>query len=60
MKLMSLVLGDMELVCNNKIVLMRITKEMIDSIGEEVQNSSDVVSLGNQIKGVEGSYFLKR
>lgn len=59
MKLMSLVLGDMELVCNNKIVLMRITKEMIDSIGEEVQNSSDVVSLGNQIKGVEGCILLK-
>ena len=28
-------------------------------LGEEVQNSSDVVSLGNQIKGVEGCILLK-
>lgn len=59
MKLMALVLGDMKLVCNNKIVLMRITKSMLESIGEEVQNSSDVVSMGNQIKGVEGCILLK-
>lgn len=59
MKLMALVLDDMKLVCDNKIVLMRITKEMLNSLGEEVQNSSDVVSLGNQIKGVEGCILLK-
>lgn len=59
MKLMSLVLGDMELICKDKIVLMKITKDMLESIGEEVQNSSDVVSLGNQIKGVEGCILLK-
>ncbi|MPQ42417.1 DHH family phosphoesterase [Clostridium tarantellae] len=59
MKLLALVLSDMELVCNNKIVIMRISKAMIDSIDSKIEDSSDIVSLGNQIKGVEGAVLLK-
>ncbi|MGL5244135.1 MAG: DHH family phosphoesterase [Sarcina sp.] len=59
MKLLAMVLSDMELICDDKIVIMKITKNMLESIGSKVENSSDIVSLGNQIKGVEGCILLK-
>lgn len=59
LKLISLVLSDMELIGCGKIVFMRITKDMIDSIEIELDDSSDIVSLGNQIKDVKGSILAK-
>lgn len=59
LKLISLVLSDMELICNGKIVLMRVTKEMLEKTNVDSKDSSDIISMGNQVKGVEGSILLK-
>lgn len=59
LKLVGLVLDDMELVCNSKIVLMRVTKDMLEKSKVDAKDSSDIISMGNQIKGIEGSVLLK-
>lgn len=59
LKLVGLVLDDMELICNSKIVLMRVTKDMLEKSKVDVKDSSDIISMGNQIKGIEGSVLLK-
>lgn len=59
LKLMAKVLEEMELICNEKIVFMKISKDMARSIGEEVEDASDIVSMGNQVKGVEGAILAK-
>ena len=49
----------MELVCNSKIALMQVTEEMIQESKVNIKDSSDIISMGNQIKGIEGSVLLK-
>lgn len=58
-KLMGLVISDMKLICNSKIALMRVTKEMLEKSKVDAKDSSDIISIGNQIKGIEGSVLLK-
>ena len=59
MKLTGKVLDEMELVCNGKIVLMKITEEMLELIDREKEDTGDLVSLGNKIEGTEGCILLK-
>lgn len=59
LKLISLVLQEMELICNKKIVFMKIYKEMIDKVGIILDDTGDIISLGNQVKGVEGAILVK-
>lgn len=59
LKLIGLVLNKMELVCNSKIALMQVTEEMIEESKVNIKDSSDIISMGNQIKGIEGSVLLK-
>ena len=59
LKLTGKVLDDMELVCNGKIVVMRITKEMLEVIDTDKEDTGDLVSFGNKITGAEGCILLK-
>lgn len=59
LKLIGLVLDDMELICNGNIVFMRISKDMINKVGIKLDDSGDIISLGNQIKGVKGAILAK-
>lgn len=59
MKLTGRVLDEMELVCDGKIVLMKLTKEMLELIDTDKEDTGDLVSLGNKIDGAEGCILLK-
>lgn len=59
LKLISLVLQEMELVCNGKIVFMKVYKEMVDKVGIMLDDTGDIISLGNQVKGIEGAILAK-
>lgn len=58
-KLLGTVISNMELLCNNKVALMMVTEEIVKSCNAENDDSSDIVSTGLQIKGVEVSIVLK-
>lgn len=58
-KLLGAVLNNMELLLNNKVSVMMVTEELIRICNAENQDSSDIVSTGLQIKGVEVSVVLK-
>lgn len=59
LKLMGAVLSDMELVCDGKIVFMKITEKLIEESGLEKVDSGDIVSFGNKVKGTEGCILAK-
>lgn len=59
LKLTGKVLDAMELVCNGKIVIMKLTKEMLALIDTEKEDTGDLVSFGNKVSGTEGCILLK-
>lgn len=59
LKLIGKVLDDMELVCNGKLVVMRVTKEMLTLIDTDKEDTGDLVSFGNKVNGAEGCILLK-
>lgn len=59
LKLISLVLQDMELICNSKIVFMKVYREMVEKVGIILDDTGDIISLGNQVKGIEGAILAK-
>lgn len=59
LKLTGMVLEAMELVCNGKVVFMKITEEMLNKLNLEKVDSGDIVSFGNKIKGTEGCILAK-
>ncbi|MGL4656515.1 MAG: DHH family phosphoesterase [Sarcina sp.] len=59
LKLIGKVLDDMELVCDGKLVVMRITKDMLTLIDTDKEDTGDLVSFGNKISGAEGCILLK-
>ncbi|SHK33680.1 phosphoesterase RecJ domain-containing protein [Clostridium cavendishii DSM 21758] len=58
-KLLGAVINDMELNLNDKVAVMMVTDELIKKCNAENDDSSDIVSTGLQIKGVEVSMVLK-
>lgn len=59
LKLIGVVLSNMYLVQDNKVSVMEITKDMVDKIGISLDDSSDIISFGLQIKGVEAAVLLR-
>ena len=49
----------MELLLNNRVALVVITKSLIEECNAELADTSDIVSLGLQVKGVEVSVLIK-
>ncbi|MGL5574038.1 MAG: DHH family phosphoesterase [Sarcina sp.] len=59
LKLIGKVLDDMELVCSGKLVVMKITKDMLSLIDTDKEDTGDLVSFGNKVSGAEGCVLLK-
>ena len=59
LKFTGVVLENMELVCNDKIVIMTITLDMLKALDMEKEDTGDIVSFGNKVEGVEGCILLK-
>lgn len=59
MLLTGKVLESMELVLNGKIVVMKLTKDILALIDTEKEDTGDLVSLGNKISGTQGCILLK-
>ena len=58
-KLLSDVLNDMEIYLNNKVVVLKVTNDLIEKHGLKSSDASDMVSIGMQIKGTEVSLLIK-
>ncbi|SHE63448.1 DHH family phosphoesterase [Clostridium fallax] len=59
LKLIGEVLTNMELLINNKVAVLEIKKDTVERLNLNLQDTSDVVSFGLQIKGVEVAVLLK-
>ncbi|MGL4451612.1 MAG: DHH family phosphoesterase [Sarcina sp.] len=59
LKLIGKVLDDMELVCSGKLVVMKITKDMLSLIDTDKEDTGDLVSFGNKVSGAQGCVLLK-
>lgn len=59
LKLTGKVLDNMELACNGKLVVMKVTKEMLSLIDTDKEDTGDLVSFGNKVSGAEGCILLK-
>ncbi|MFD3156567.1 bifunctional oligoribonuclease/PAP phosphatase NrnA [Haloimpatiens sp. FM7330] len=53
------VIENMELACNEKICVMKITKDMLEEFDIDSSNTGDIVSLGTVIDTVEVTILLK-
>ena len=53
------VLTRMQLVCNGKVALIELPKDIGEEYGLEVGDTSDIISYGLQIKGVEVTLLIK-
>ena len=58
-KLMGIVLSNIELALNNKVAVLSIPKGMLESFNLPNVDTSDIISIGLGIKGVEVSILLK-
>ncbi|WP_294371497.1 bifunctional oligoribonuclease/PAP phosphatase NrnA [uncultured Clostridium sp.] len=58
-KLMGTVLSNMELVLDNKVAVLSIPKGLLESFNLPNVDTSDIISMGLGIKGVEVSLLLK-
>ncbi|WP_426349341.1 DHH family phosphoesterase [Alloiococcus sp. CFN-8] len=58
-KLLGLVYSDMKLVRDSKICLFSITDRMLKELNFQLEDSSEIVSSGLMIKGVEASILFK-
>lgn len=58
-KLMGCVLSNIELVLNNKVAVLEIPKGMLDEFNISNVDTSDIISVGLGIKGVEVAVLLK-
>lgn len=58
-KLIGEVLRNMELVLEGKVTIIKITKEMVDKLGVSMDDTSDLISYGLQIKGAEVAFLIK-
>ncbi|OOM76917.1 bifunctional oligoribonuclease/PAP phosphatase NrnA [Clostridium sp. BL-8] len=58
-KLMGCVLSNIELVLNNKVAVLQISKELLNELNLEKVDTSDIINVGLGIKGVEVSMLLK-
>lgn len=59
LKLTGRVLDNMELLLNDKIVIMKITLDMLKELDMEKEDTGDIVSFGNKVEGVEACILLK-
>jgi phosphoesterase RecJ-like protein len=58
-KLMGSVLSNIELALDNKVAVLEIPKEMLEKFNLQNTDTSDIISVGLGIKGVEVSMLLK-
>ena len=58
-KLMGCVLSNIELVLDNKVAVLQIPKGMLEELNLQNADTSDIISIGLGIKGVEVSMLLK-
>jgi len=58
-KLMGSVLSNIELVLDNKVAVLQIPKGMLEDFNLPNTDTSDIISVGLEIKGVEVSMLLK-
>ena len=58
-KLMGSVLSNIELVLDNKVAVLQIPKGMLEDFNLANTDTSDIISVGLEIKGVEVSMLLK-
>lgn len=59
MKLIGKALSDMELLLDNKVALIQITESLVKELGLLNHDTSDIISFGLQIKGVEVAVLIK-
>lgn len=59
LKLTGKVLDNMELLLNGKIVIMKITLNMLKELGLEKEDTGDIVSFGNKVNGAKACILLK-
>lgn len=59
MKLIGKALTDMELLFDNKVALIQITESLVKELGLLNHDTSDIISFGLQIKGVEIAVLIK-
>ena len=58
-KLIGKALSSMQLILNGKVALLEIDKDFTADLGIDVGDTSDIISYGLQIKGVEVTLLLK-
>lgn len=58
-KILGKAISNMKLVLNNKVALIEISKSFGDEFGIEIGDTSDIISYGMQIKGVEVTVLIK-
>jgi len=58
-KILAKVISRMKLVLNNKVALIEIPKSLGEEFGVEIGDTSDIISYGLQIKGVEVTVLVK-
>ncbi|MDO5779453.1 MAG: bifunctional oligoribonuclease/PAP phosphatase NrnA [Clostridium sp.] len=58
-KLIGKALSSMQLILNGKVALLEIDKNFTSDLGVDVGDTSDIISYGLQIKGVEVTLLLK-
>lgn len=58
-KLYGKIIEDMKMFFNDKLCLMRITQDMINSLGMEIDDTGDAISFGTSINTVEVAVLLK-
>ena len=59
MRFVGKVLTGMKLVCDGKVALIELPKDAGEEFGIEVGDTSDIISYGLQIKGVEVTLLVK-
>lgn len=60
MKLIGRVLNDMKLMKNGKVSVMKIHENLLEELGCKLDDTSDIISFGLKIKGVEVAMLLKQ
>ena len=58
-KIIGKALSKMELILGGKVALIELNKTFADEFGGEIGDTSDIISYGLQIKGVEVTLLLK-
>lgn len=59
MKILGKAINNMKLVLNDKVALIEIPKTFSEEFGVEIGDTSDIISYGLQIKGVEVTVLIK-